>query len=109
MTVKGKTKIIAAMILITVFLLQNCATIIRGTSQNIPVTSNPIGAKITVNGEELGYTPLNLRLKRKKSCVIWVEKQGYNLLEIRILRKTSSFYLFWAIYFGAFWVPFQEH
>jgi len=75
---------------ISVFLFQNCATIIRGTSQKIPVTSNPTGAKIIVDGKGVGYTPLNLKLKRKKGHVIRIEKQGYNPLEIRIARKTSA-------------------
>jgi len=90
MIIQRKTQIILALFISSIFLLQNCATIIRGTSQRIPITSNPSGAKITVDGEEMGYAPLNLKLKRKKSHVIRVEKQGYNPLEIRITRKTSA-------------------
>jgi len=56
----------------------------RGTSQKIPITSNPQGAKIIVNGEEIGYTPLVLKLKKKKSHIILIEKQDYNPLEIKI-------------------------
>ena len=63
---------------------------ISGASQKIPITSNPSGAKIIVDGKEMGYAPLNLKLKRKKSHIIRVEKQGYNPLEIRIKRKTSG-------------------
>jgi len=74
----------------SVFLFQNCATFIRGTSQEIPVTSIPSGAKIIVDGKEMGYAPLLLKLKRKKkSYVIRIEKQDYNLLEIKIIRKPS--------------------
>ena len=96
MIIKRKTQIILALLVTTVFLFQNCATFSRGTFQKIPVTSNPLGAKIIVDGEEMGYTPLNLKLKknlklkRKKSHVIRIEKQGYNPLEIRITRKTSD-------------------
>ncbi|UCE23125.1 MAG: PEGA domain-containing protein [Candidatus Aminicenantes bacterium] len=32
----------------------------------MPVTSNPLGAKIIVDGKEMGYTPLGLKLKKKK-------------------------------------------
>jgi len=90
MIIKGKSRIIFVIMAISVFLFQNCATIIRGTSQKIPVTSYPTGAKIIVDGKEVGYTPLNLKLKRKKGHVIRIEKQGYNPLEIRIARKTSA-------------------
>jgi hypothetical protein len=90
MPLQRKTKSILALIVSSVFFFQNCATTIRGTSQKIPVTSSPSGAKITVDGEEMGYAPLNLKLKRKKSHVIRIEKQGYNPLEIRTTRKTSA-------------------
>ncbi len=42
---------------VTIFLLQSCATIVKGTSQKIPVTSAPIGAKVLVDGTEMGTTP----------------------------------------------------
>jgi hypothetical protein len=75
----------------SVFLFQNCATIIWGTSKKIPVTSNPSGAKIIVDGKEIGNAPLNLKLKKKKKLyTIRIEKQGYNPFEIRIKRKTSG-------------------
>jgi hypothetical protein len=90
MIIKRKTQIILALIVSSVFLFQNCATISRGTYLKIPVTSNPLGAKIIVNGVERGYSPLELKLNRKKNHIIRLEKQGYNPLEIRIIRKISS-------------------
>ena len=89
MIIKGRARLILVMIIMTIFLFQNCATITKGTSQKIPVTSNPIGAKIIVDGEEAGNTPLTLKLKRKKDHVIRIEKQDYNSLEIRITRRSS--------------------
>jgi hypothetical protein len=67
----------------------SCATIIRGTSQEIPVTSNPIGAKIILDGDEMGITPLNLRFKRKRNHVIQIEKQGFNPFMIRTTSNIS--------------------
>jgi len=90
MIIKRKTQIILALMVMNVFLFQSCMTIMRGTSQKIPVTSNPSGAKIIVDGEEIDYAPLELKLKRKKDHIIRIEKQGYNPLEIRITRKTSA-------------------
>lgn len=48
-----KTQIILVLLVSSVFLFQGCATIIRGASQKMPVTSNPLGAKIIVDGEEI--------------------------------------------------------
>lgn len=91
MIIKRKTQIILALLISSVFLFQNCVTLISGTSQKIPVTSSPSGAKIIVDGEETGHAPMVLKLKRKKkSHIIRVEKPGYNPVEIRITQKTSA-------------------
>ena len=97
MIIQRKTQIILALIISSVFLFQNCAIITKLSSkksQIIPVTSNPQGAKIIVDGEEIGNTPLNLELKRKKRHTILIEKQGYNPLEIGIARKISKSSIF---------------
>ncbi|NIM91619.1 MAG: PEGA domain-containing protein [Candidatus Aminicenantes bacterium] len=79
---------VLALLVTCVFFFQHCATIIRGTSQEIPVTSNPSGAKIIVDGEEKGYVPVILKLKKKKSHIIQIKKEGYNTVEILTTRKT---------------------
>ena len=89
MIYQRKIQLILALTVSSVFLFQNCATIIRGTTQKIPVTSNPIGAKIIVDGLEIGNAPIELKLKRKKNHLIRIEKQGYSPFEIRITRKSS--------------------
>jgi uncharacterized protein YceK len=80
----------AAILLVAVFLLQGCATIVQRTSQKIPVTSAPIGARIIVDGKEAGTAPLVLKLKRKKPHVIRIEQEGYDPQEIRIARENPS-------------------
>jgi hypothetical protein len=90
MTHRRKIQMILALYVVIAFLFQGCARIITETSQKIPVTSNPPGAKIIVDGKEVGYAPLNLKLKKIKSHIIRIEKQGYNPLEIRITRKASD-------------------
>jgi len=96
MVIPRNTQIILALLVSSVFFFQNCATIFRGTSQKIPVTSNPSGAKIIVDGNEAGYAPLELKLKKKKkNQTIRIEKQGYDPFEIGISGETSrSFTLF---------------
>ena len=87
---KRKTQIILALSLSSVFLFQSCATIISGKSKRIPVTSRPVRARIIVDGEERGYTPLILNLKKSNSYIVRVETPGYNPLEMRISRKVSN-------------------
>ena len=90
MAIKRNTIKLLALTVATVFLFQNCMTIIKGTSQKIPVTSNPIGARITVDGKEMGTTPLRIKIKRSKSHSIRAEMPGYNPLEIKMNHKFSG-------------------
>lgn len=89
MTFKRNVKVFMVLMIASVFLFQSCATILRGTSQKIPVTSNPLGAKIIVDGKEVGSTPMNLKLRRKKIHNIQIEKEGYDSFTVIITRKTS--------------------
>ena len=84
-----KTRIILASLVTSIFIFQNCATIYKGTSQKIPVTSEPSGTMIIVDGNEIGHVPLVLKLRRSKSHIIRIEKQGYNPYEIKIMKKSK--------------------
>ncbi|MQY57129.1 PEGA domain-containing protein, partial [bacterium] len=89
MNPKGKTQIILASLILSALLFQNCATIYKGTSQKIPITSEPSGTMIMVDGNEIGHVPLVLKLRKNKSHIIRIEKQGYNPYEIKIMKKSS--------------------
>jgi hypothetical protein len=78
------------LILLSILLSPNCATLTRRRTQRIPVTSSPAGARVFVNGVEQGVTPLEIWLARKvKGQVIRIESPGYNPAEIRAQRKMS--------------------
>jgi hypothetical protein len=106
MIINKKSQIILAISIMCAFLCQNCATVIFGTNKKIPVTSNPLGAKVIVDGKEMGFTPLNLRLKKRNSHIIRIEENGYKALYIIINRKISGTLVFsilgnyWVGYFG---------
>jgi hypothetical protein len=54
-----------------------CATVLKGTHQDIPVASDPSRASILVDGVRQGTTPASLNLPRKKSHVVTLELEGY--------------------------------
>ncbi len=87
---KNNTLRFLALVIATVMLFQNCMTIIKGTSQRVPVTSHPVGARISVDGKEMGTTPLIIKVKRKKTHSIRAEMPGYDPLEIEIGHKISG-------------------
>ena len=56
----------------------SCATIMNGTRQEIPVSSQPVGADVYLNGQLMGKTPLKLDVKRRQSAVlIKIALEGY--------------------------------
>lgn len=61
----------------TAMSLSGCATILHGTTQEVEIRSAPHGANVTVDGRQLGTTPLKTKLKRGQPHVVQVEKQGY--------------------------------
>jgi PEGA domain len=66
-----------------------CATIIQGSTQEIPVTSSPTGATVSVDGSLRFQTPTKLQLTRKEPHRIEISLEGYHP-EIIELRSVSS-------------------
>ena len=64
---------------ILLFLLLNvsCATIFKGTHNNVDFASDPAGAKVYVNGFYRGDTPIRLKLESKRTYNIEFRKEGY--------------------------------
>jgi hypothetical protein len=57
--------------------LTGCATILSGTSQTVEVRSAPHGARVVVDGRDVGTTPLKADLKRGVPHTVQVSKDGY--------------------------------
>ena len=54
-----------------------CGTIIHGSTQSIGIASNPSAAAVRINGEQMGMTPVALKLDRDKDHAISVQLPGY--------------------------------
>src|SRR4051794_25182954 len=82
--------------LLTTFLAAGCASMVNGRFQNVPVTSSPAHAAITLDcpGEEArhaGYTPATVTLRRgADGCRITLTKLGYYEETIRFERVRSA-------------------
>jgi hypothetical protein len=55
--------------------------------QDIPVATNPMGAKIYVNGQPAGTTPASVALERNRDHVITVVKDNYRQEDVIIKRS----------------------
>jgi hypothetical protein len=76
---------------VAIALATGCATLAHGTSQAVPVTSAPSGARVFVNGKLAGTTPLKLDLARwRKGTVLRLEKDGFVPQEMALHRTVSG-------------------
>jgi PEGA domain-containing protein len=89
-------------ILMLAMVTSGCASIIDGSSQPLTFNSSPNGARIYVNGMELGTTPLTMPVKRSKTTMILAKKNGYEDQQLVLQTKTNSW--FWGnILLGGFY------
>jgi PEGA domain len=66
-----------ALIAVIAALAQGCATVIKGSTQPIPVTSDPSAADILLDGKLVGQTPKTLALKRSNNYLVTIQKTGF--------------------------------
>lgn len=80
---------ILAVCLSSVYLC-GCATILNGTSQKIPVSSDPEGAIVTVDSKNVYTTPIKLRLERRRDHVLVFTKDGFDTRTVDVMHVLSE-------------------
>ncbi len=91
--------IIRGILVLFLWMVAGCATIMHGSSQTVGISSSPSGARVTINGEYRGETPLRVELARKQDYIIKVEKEGFEPASSTITSKVSGM-TFGNIIFG---------
>src|SRR5688572_8705355 len=74
--------------------LSGCATIVRGTSQNITFASTPPGAAIKIGEAQYGVTPATVKIPRRRDTGITLEAPGYPPVTRPLNRKVNPW--FWG-------------
>ena len=72
-----------AMALAFVFSCAGCATIVTGTWQKMPISSEPAGAALCVDGKGTYTTPVTIKLKRDSDHVLIFTKDRYEPQEVK--------------------------
>jgi predicted small secreted protein len=80
-------------------LLTNCGTIMQGARQEVSVSSSPTSARILIDGQPMGQTPVTLDLKRKDKHTVRLELDGYQPYEMA-MRRSVSYWVAGNIIFG---------
>ena len=105
-------KLIALCILLGVFGLSGCATIVRDNTQTVQVNSNPEGAKFDIKDEKgmvitSGTTPQSVVLDKSdgsyfggKDYQITFSKEGYTPSTLPIKHSANGWYIGGNLLFG---------
>ncbi len=86
-------KLLSSLCVVVALVVSGCGTLKHGSTQNVDISSSPLGASVTVNGTEYGQTPLTVELPRCNNHTISVSLAGYQNFQIIVDRKWSK----WAI------------
>jgi hypothetical protein len=53
----------------------SCATLFTGTKQKVAIDSNPQGAEIIINGQQMGVTPATIKVDRELDALLYGGKE----------------------------------
>ncbi len=67
----------AAIALSAAFSCASCATMLKGTHEEIMVSSDPAAADVSINGEQSGKTPFTTTVPSSRNLQIQLTKAGY--------------------------------
>ncbi len=70
-----------------------CASLTRGSYQSIGLTSDPGGAYVKVDGVDKGSTPMVIKMRRKWSHTVQLDKEGYKTYEASLISKSGGWIL----------------
>lgn len=93
-----KNAIHVTFIILVAIIFTGCATIFKGTSQDIVIKSTPEKAHVTIrssNGEEMlsGVTPISTKLPKKNSYMVSIKLDGYKQAIIPISQSLDGWFI----------------
>lgn len=79
----------ASLVILSLLSLTGCATLFAGTPR-VAMNSNPTAARVYIDGELVGTTPLTMQLDPKKVESITFRADGYEDLTVPMSRKVGA-------------------
>ena len=84
-------------------MVSGCATMLKGTTDQITVISDPPGAQVTSNSSPVGVTPVSFTVPSKEDLNLQVSKPGYQAATMQNEANFRWGYEIWA--FLAYIIP----
>jgi len=67
-----------------------CATVTRGTTEELIIQSDPTGAQVKLSNGMTGVTPATFKVPRKGDIIVMVTKDGYKPAEVILKAEVSK-------------------
>jgi len=67
-----------------------CATITRGTNDTLVIETDPPTTDATLSNGHNCKTPCSIKMSRKENCVVKIEKEGYEPVEVNVTPQISG-------------------
>ncbi len=84
-------KLLTVLILVSfVVSFTGCAAIFKGSNSKLNLSSDPSGAKVYVNGNYYGKTPIRILLKSNQTYTIEFRKEGYKTVTQNITNHVGA-------------------
>lgn len=80
------------MLTLLMFWLCGCATLINSRTQNVGVSTSPVGARVWVHESDF-FTPTVLTLQRDDQYILLFTKEGYEQSSMTLTRRLSPWVL----------------
>ncbi|MGB0059650.1 PEGA domain-containing protein [Candidatus Binatus sp.] len=96
-------KLAVSILAVCALLGSSCATMLKGTKDEITVVSDPSGAEVTANETHEGPTPVSFTVPSKQDLNITVSKAGYQPEDLQDPTSFRWGYEIWA--FIAYVIP----
>jgi hypothetical protein len=83
------TRPVLFVLLVSALASTGCATMLNGRHQDVLVLSEPSGAAIRLNGQDVGSTPATVRMRRRGPAVLVVDKAGFASATIPVAKGSA--------------------
>ena len=98
----GKLQRIAliAVVMVLVLTIAGCATLFKGSTENVSFASDPEKAAVFINGTYFGDTPFELNLQSNDNYTVEFRKDGYTGKTVLINNKVGIGWVVLDIFTG---------
>ncbi|HAC16064.1 MAG TPA: hypothetical protein DCE78_08995, partial [Bacteroidetes bacterium] len=86
-----RAKIFTILGVLVIILISGCASLVKGPTAEIRVSSQPDNVRVLLNGRDRGVTPMILDLNRKEYHNITFLLNGYRGTSVQITPKFDFF------------------